>query len=144
MPALGLFRRWIQGHPERDRGSIRRQGCVQRCRAHKVRNVAERLPAPMRTQVKSVMHAAYTLPEKEGMAQAQAASDRVKLGGSILLTPYGLNNEWSCHANIRRYCSVTRQAPLATASCNTAFATSIPTTGKAAVAFILDSPLVEC
>jgi len=28
-----------------------------------------RLPAPMRTQVKSVMHAAYTLPEKEGMAK---------------------------------------------------------------------------
>lgn len=38
----------------------------------------------------------------------------------------------------------TRQAPSATASWNTAFATSIPTTGKAAVAFILDSPLVDC
>jgi len=45
------------------------QGLVQRCRAHKVRNVTERLPEPTRTQTKSVMHAAYKLPEKEGMAR---------------------------------------------------------------------------
>ena len=45
------------------------QGLVQRCRAHKVRNVTERLPEPMRAQIKSVMHAAYRLPEKEGMAR---------------------------------------------------------------------------
>lgn len=45
------------------------QGAVQRCRAHKVRNVTERLPEPVRTQVKAVMHAAYKLPEKEGMAK---------------------------------------------------------------------------
>ena len=45
------------------------QGLVQRCRAHKVRNVTERLPEPMRAQTKSVMHAAYKLPEKEGMAR---------------------------------------------------------------------------
>jgi len=45
------------------------QGLVQRCRAHKVRNVTERLPEPIRAQVKSVMHAAYRLPEKEGMAK---------------------------------------------------------------------------
>jgi transposase-like protein len=45
------------------------QGLVQRCRAHKVRNVTERLPEPMRAQIKSVMHAAYKLPEKEGMAR---------------------------------------------------------------------------
>jgi len=45
------------------------QGPVQRCRAHKVRNVTERLPEPVRTQVKAVMHAAYKLPEKEGMAK---------------------------------------------------------------------------
>jgi putative transposase len=45
------------------------QGLVQRCRAHKVRNVTERLPEPTRTQTKSVMHAAYKLPEKEGIAK---------------------------------------------------------------------------
>ena len=45
------------------------QGLVQRCRAHKVRNVIERLPEPARAQTKSVMHAAYRLPEKDGMAK---------------------------------------------------------------------------
>lgn len=45
------------------------QGLVQRCRAHKVRNVTERLPEPIRAQVKSVMHAAYRLPDKDGMAK---------------------------------------------------------------------------
>jgi len=45
------------------------QGLVQRCRAHKVRNVTERLPEPTHAQTKSVMHAAYKLPEKEGMAK---------------------------------------------------------------------------
>jgi putative transposase len=45
------------------------QGLVQRCRAHKVRNVTERLPEPTRAQIKSVMHAAYKLPEKEGIAK---------------------------------------------------------------------------
>jgi len=40
-----------------------------RCRAHKVRNVTERPPEPIRAQVKSVMHAAYRLPEKQGMAK---------------------------------------------------------------------------
>ena len=45
------------------------QGLVQRCRAHKVRNVTERLPEPTRAQTKSVMHAAYKLAEKEGMAK---------------------------------------------------------------------------
>jgi len=45
------------------------QGLVQRCRAHKVRNVTERLPEPTRAQTKSVMHAAYKLSEKEGMTK---------------------------------------------------------------------------
>jgi len=45
------------------------QGLVQRCRAHKVRNVTERLPEPTRAQIKSVMHAAYKLPEKEGIVK---------------------------------------------------------------------------
>ena len=45
------------------------QGLVQRCRAHKVRNVTERLPEPERAQTRSVMHAAYKLPDKEGVAK---------------------------------------------------------------------------
>lgn len=42
---------------------------VQRCRTHKVRNVTERLPKQIAAQIKAVMHAAYQLPEKEGMAK---------------------------------------------------------------------------
>lgn len=42
---------------------------VQRCRTHKVRNVMERLPKELAPQVKSVMHAAYKLAPKEGMAK---------------------------------------------------------------------------
>jgi transposase-like protein len=42
---------------------------VQRCRTHKMRNVTERLPKEVAAQVKSVMHAAYKLPEKDGMAK---------------------------------------------------------------------------
>jgi hypothetical protein len=34
-----------------------------------VRNVTERLPEPTRAQTRSVMHAAYKLPEKEGIAK---------------------------------------------------------------------------
>ena len=45
------------------------QALVQRCRIHKLRNVLERLPDPLRMQVRSVMHAAYKLPEKDGMAK---------------------------------------------------------------------------
>jgi len=45
------------------------QGLVQRCRAHKVRNVTERLPERERAQTKSVMQAAYRLSYKEGMAR---------------------------------------------------------------------------
>ncbi len=45
------------------------QALVQRCRAHKVGNITERLPEPMRAQLKSVMHAAYKLPDKEGIAK---------------------------------------------------------------------------
>ena len=45
------------------------QALVQRCRAHKLRNVTERLPEPERAQTRSVMHAAYKLPDKEGMAK---------------------------------------------------------------------------
>jgi putative transposase len=45
------------------------QALVQRCRAHKLRNVIERLPEPERAQTRTVMHAAYKLPDKEGMAK---------------------------------------------------------------------------
>jgi transposase-like protein len=45
------------------------QALVQRCRTHKLRNVTERLPEVMRAQVKSVMHAAYQLPEREGISK---------------------------------------------------------------------------
>jgi transposase-like protein len=43
---------------------------IQRCRTHKVRNVLERLPdAHLSAQVKAVMHAAYQLEAKEGIAK---------------------------------------------------------------------------
>jgi transposase-like protein len=42
---------------------------VQRCRTHKVRNVVERLPKELAAQVKSVMHAAYKLAPKDGIAK---------------------------------------------------------------------------
>jgi transposase-like protein len=42
---------------------------VQRCRIHKMRNVTERLPKPIAAQVRAVMHAAYKLAEKDGMAK---------------------------------------------------------------------------
>src|SRR5258706_7478268 len=42
---------------------------VQRCRTHKVRNVTERLPKELARQVKAVMHAAYQLPAKDGIAK---------------------------------------------------------------------------
>lgn len=43
---------------------------IQRCRTHKVRNVLERLPdSRLAAQVKAVMHAAYKLGEKDGIAK---------------------------------------------------------------------------
>lgn len=42
---------------------------VQRCRTHKLRNVAERLPKELAAQVKSAMHAAYRLGAKEGIGK---------------------------------------------------------------------------
>jgi transposase-like protein len=42
---------------------------VQRCRAHKLRNVLGYLPKDQLAQVKSVLHAAWKLPPKEGMAR---------------------------------------------------------------------------
>ena len=40
---------------------------VQRCRAHKIRNVMGHLPDELKDQVKSVMKAAYRLPADEGL-----------------------------------------------------------------------------
>jgi len=42
---------------------------VQRCRAHKLRNVLGYLPKDQQAQVKSVLRAAWKLPPKEGMAR---------------------------------------------------------------------------
>ncbi len=43
---------------------------VQRCRTHKVRNVLDRIPdKTVKAQTKAVMHAAYQLSEKDGMAR---------------------------------------------------------------------------
>jgi putative transposase len=44
---------------------------VQRCRAHKLRNVLDYLPKDQRAQVKSVLRAAWKLPAKEGMARVK-------------------------------------------------------------------------
>lgn len=51
---------------------------VQRCRIHKLRNVTERLPKEIARQVRSVMHAAYRLPEKEGMAKLKQQATWLK------------------------------------------------------------------
>jgi len=42
---------------------------VQRCRAHKLRNVLSYLPKDDQAQVKSILRAAWKLPAKEGMAR---------------------------------------------------------------------------
>ena len=44
---------------------------VQRCRAHKLRNVLDYLPKDQRAQVRSVLRAAWKLPAKEGMARVK-------------------------------------------------------------------------
>jgi transposase-like protein len=44
---------------------------VQRCRAHKLRNVLDYLPKEQRAQAKSVLRAAWKLPTKEGMARVK-------------------------------------------------------------------------
>ena len=54
---------------------------VQRCRAHKVRNVCAQLPEQLRDQVKAAMRAAYKLEAKDGMG-------RLKKQASWLETQY--------------------------------------------------------
>lgn len=51
---------------------------VQRCRTHKVRNVTDRLPKDLAVQVKSVMHAAYKLPESQGIAKLKQQASWLK------------------------------------------------------------------
>jgi transposase-like protein len=52
---------------------------VQRCRTHKVRNVTERITdKTVKAQTKAVMHAAYKLPEKEGMKRLTQQAEWLK------------------------------------------------------------------
>jgi putative transposase len=65
------------------------RGKVQRCRAHKLRNVTERLPTELGAQVRSVMRAAYKLEEKQGIAKLRQQAkwlqaDHPDAAGSLL------------------------------------------------------------
>lgn len=52
---------------------------VQRCRAHKARNVLDRIPdKTVKAQTKAIMHAAYKLPEKEGLARMKQHAQWLK------------------------------------------------------------------
>jgi len=48
---------------------------VQRCRAHKVRNVCDHLPKHLRDQAKAAMRAAYRLEPSEGMARLRKQAE---------------------------------------------------------------------
>jgi len=48
---------------------------VQRCRHHKIKNVCDKLPDDLATQVKSVMKAAYALPWQEGTARLKKQAE---------------------------------------------------------------------
>ena len=48
---------------------------VQRCRAHKLRNVVEQLPRDQHAQVKAVMRAAYRLDAATGMAKLRQLAE---------------------------------------------------------------------
>ena len=52
-----------------------KQNPVQRCRAHKLRNVSDKLPKELKDQVRSVMKAAYKLPWQEGMAKLKKQAE---------------------------------------------------------------------
>jgi len=56
------------------------QAKVQRCRIHKMRNLTERLPKPIAAQVRAVMHAAYKLSEKDGIAKLKQQAAWLKAG----------------------------------------------------------------
>jgi putative transposase len=48
---------------------------VQRCRAHKIRNVCDQVPKHLRDQTKAVMRAAYRLDPKDGMARLRKQAE---------------------------------------------------------------------
>jgi len=48
---------------------------VQRCRSHKMRNVADHLPKDLKGQVKAAMRAAYRLEPTEGMARLRKQAE---------------------------------------------------------------------
>ena len=52
-----------------------KQHPVQRCRAHKLRNVLDHLPDDQKHQVKSVMRAAWRLDEKAGMMRLKKLAE---------------------------------------------------------------------
>ena len=58
---------------------------VQRCRAHKLRNVLDYLPKDQRAQVKSLLRAAWKLGPEKGMAQIKklAADPGKRIGSRI-------------------------------------------------------------
>lgn len=53
---------------------------VQRCRAHKVRNVVDYLPEELKGQVKAVMKAAFRLDAKAGMAKLEQQAKWLEKG----------------------------------------------------------------
>jgi len=79
---------------------------VQRCRAHKIRNVVDQLPKHLKEQVKLAMQAGYRLKPKEGIARLEqqagwlekeypsaAASLREGLAESFTINRIGLPEE---------------------------------------------------
>jgi transposase-like protein len=54
---------------------------VQRCRAHKLRNVTERLPREKRADVAKVMRAAYRLEPEEGMKKLETQAEWLERDG---------------------------------------------------------------
>ena len=52
-----------------------RSNPVQRCRNHKIRNVAAKLPEDLADQVRSVMKPAFHLPWKEGIAKLRKQAE---------------------------------------------------------------------
>jgi putative transposase len=51
---------------------------VQRCRAHKLRNVMDQLPKDQKDQVKSVLRAAWKMDVKAGMARVKKLAEWVE------------------------------------------------------------------
>lgn len=87
---------------------------VQRCRAHKVRNVMDHLPQDQRDQVKAVMKAAFQLEAKEGMARLEKQAqwlekDWPKAAGSLRegLAELFTVNQLALPASLRRCLSTT-------------------------------------